>query len=147
MSASTPSQRLPCHPRNFLSSEANVPVSVVKAVLLHAHREQRGRHTCVIIVLLVKHLTDAVAQLRVSPNFRQYCSLKVPVVNVKLDDNEVSWLTYAPDDIQRMRGLGKVICYWCIVEVQPAQIIDLSLLHCRNARLCACKHTESHQIT
>ncbi len=85
-----------------------------------------------IIVLLVKHFIDAVVQLRVSPNFCHDCGLKGRVVNVKLDNNEVSWLAYAPNDIQRMRGLRKVVCYWCIVEVQPAQSTKSTLLHCVN---------------
>ena len=83
-----------------------------------------------VIVLLVKDFTDAVAQLPISANFCHNCGLKGTVVNIKLDDNEVSWLAYAPDDIQRMRGLPEVVCYWCIVEVQPAQSANIPLLHC-----------------
>ena len=73
-----------------------------------------------IVVLFVENFTDAAAQFPVSSNFFHYCRLERPMVNVKLDDNEVSWLAYAAYYIQRMRSLLEVICNWGVVKVQPA---------------------------
>ena len=76
-----------------------------------------------IVVLLIEHFTDAVAQSRVSCNLRHDCSLEGPIVNVKLDDYEVSWLTYAAYYVERMRGLPEVVCDWGVVEMQPAHLV------------------------
>ena len=74
-----------------------------------------------VIVLLVKNLTDAISQMYICSNFFHDCSLKGPIVNVKLDNNKVSWLAYAANYVQRMRGLLKIICDWGVVEVKSAQ--------------------------
>ena len=74
-----------------------------------------------IVVLLIEHFTDAVSQFWISTNLRHNCSLEGPIIDVQLDYNEVSRLAYAANDIQWMRGLLEVICYWSVVEVQPAQ--------------------------
>ena len=70
-----------------------------------------------IIVLFIIHLTDAVAQPCISSDLRHDCSLKGPVVDVKLDNYEVSWLTNAADYVERMRGLPEVVCDWGVVKM------------------------------
>ncbi len=73
--------------------------------------------TCMIVGLLIEHLADAVAQLCVSCNLCHDCTFEGTVVNVKLDNNEVSRLVYAPDYIQGMRGLPEVIRDWGVVKM------------------------------
>ena len=100
-----------------------------------------------IVVLLVEHFSDAVAQAWVGCNLRHDCSLKGSIVNVEFDDDEVSRLTYAPDDVQRVRGLLEIICDWSVVEVQPAQPALSSLLRCLGVHcLCMCKHSGPRQV-
>ena len=86
-----------------------------------------------VIVLLIKHFTDAMLYELVGSNFLHNCSFKGPIVNVELYNNEASWLAYAAYNIQRMRGLCKVVCDWGIVKVQPAYV---QYQACSNAFNC-----------
>lgn len=69
------------------------PASII-AELIHC--------TCMVVMLLVKDFTDAISQMNICPNFLHDRRLKGPIVDIKLDNNQISWLAYAADYIQRM---------------------------------------------
>ena len=81
-----------------------------------------------IVVLLIHHLSNAVKQGWVRFNLFEDCCLQGAIVNVKFDDNKITRLVYAADNVQGMAGLGKFLCYWAIIEVQSGMQQEYSLV-------------------
>ena len=76
-----------------------------------------------VIVLLIIYFTDAMPKDLICSNFLHDRSLKGPIVDVKLDNNKVSWLAYAAYNIYGMRGLSKIVRDWGIIKMQPARVL------------------------